>query len=109
MLWAVIFTGLRDATLNYFLLPAATALGIRKKKKQVRFAEQAWLLIYYCVLWSLGMVSPLSSAGVEPLTALADRDGNSTLSVNSRTLPTSPTSGATFRSDTCRRCSSTTT
>ena len=55
-LWIIIFTALRAATMDYILIPTAKRLGIHKKKATVRFAEQAWLLIYYSVFWTLGMV-----------------------------------------------------
>jgi len=51
----VIFTGLRAATMDYALIPLARWLGIGKKKATIRFAEQAWLLLYYIVFWSVGM------------------------------------------------------
>ena len=53
------FTGMRAAVMSYILLPLAGALEIRKTKKKVRFAEQAWLFLYYLVFWSIGMVRPL--------------------------------------------------
>lgn len=56
-LWIVIFTALRAATMDYVLLPCAKYVGINKKKATIRFAEQAWMLIYYCVFWTLGTVS----------------------------------------------------
>jgi hypothetical protein len=54
--WIVVFTGLRAATMDYILSPLAQWAGLNKKKEKVRFAEQAWVLIYYGVFWSLGMV-----------------------------------------------------
>lgn len=54
--WIVIFTGLRAAVMTYLLIPAAALAGLKKPKTQVRFAEQAWLLLYYAVFWSIGMV-----------------------------------------------------
>ncbi|OCK85237.1 longevity assurance proteins LAG1/LAC1 [Lepidopterella palustris CBS 459.81] len=53
--WIVVFTGLRAAVMDYILHPLASLGGIRTKKERVRFAEQAWLLIYYSVFWTLGM------------------------------------------------------
>lgn len=55
--WIVIFTGLRAAAMDYLLAPLAQRAGIGKKKEMVRFAEQAWIFIYYGGCWSLGMVS----------------------------------------------------
>lgn len=54
--FVVIFTGLRAACLDYLLLPLAGKLGIRQKKAKVRFAEQAYLLLYYVVYWTWGLV-----------------------------------------------------
>lgn len=55
-LWIIIFTGLRAGTMDYVLTPWARSLGLAKKKTIVRFSEQGWMLIYYCIFWSLGMV-----------------------------------------------------
>ena len=52
----IVLTALRAATLDYLLVPLATFSGITKKKEKVRFAEQAWILLYDTVTWSLGMV-----------------------------------------------------
>lgn len=54
--WIVVFTGLRAATMDYILTPLAQWAGIDQTKDKARFAEQAWVLIYYGVFWSLGMV-----------------------------------------------------
>jgi len=54
--WIVVFTGLRAAVMDYILEPLAHMAGIDKKKEKVRFAEQAWTIIYYTASWSLGMV-----------------------------------------------------
>ena len=56
LFWIVVFTGLRVAVMDYILVPLAQNSGISKRKKKVRFAEQAWVLIYYGAFWSLGMV-----------------------------------------------------
>ncbi|KAB8527769.1 hypothetical protein FH972_025422 [Carpinus fangiana] len=53
--WIFVFTGLRAGVLTYVLLPFAQSQGITSLKKKVRFAEQAWLLLYYSVFWPLGM------------------------------------------------------
>lgn len=42
--------------MTYVLLPLAKLVGLKKLKIQVRFAEQAWLLLYYAIFWSVGMV-----------------------------------------------------
>lgn len=55
--WIVVLTGLRAAVMDYVLAPLAQAAGVEKKNHQVRFAEQAWILIYYTVFYSLGMVN----------------------------------------------------
>ena len=52
----VVLTGLRAGTMDYILLPLAQVAGVRKKKDQVRFAEQGWVLIYDTTMWILGMV-----------------------------------------------------
>ncbi|KAF7559342.1 hypothetical protein G7046_g4819 [Stylonectria norvegica] len=51
----VVFTGLRAATMEYLLAPLAKLQGITKRKALTRFSEQAWLLLYYMVFWTLGM------------------------------------------------------
>lgn len=42
--------------MDYILIPYAQWAGIHKRKAKIRFAEQAWLLIYYAVFSPLGMV-----------------------------------------------------
>lgn len=54
--WIAVFTGLREATLKYLLVPIAGLCGLRRTKMQIRFAEQGWLLLYYAVFWTVGMV-----------------------------------------------------
>ena len=54
--WIVIFTGLRVAAMDLVFIPFAQWGGVKKRKAQTRFAEQAWLLLYYTIFWSLGMV-----------------------------------------------------
>ncbi|KAK3364522.1 longevity assurance proteins LAG1/LAC1 [Lasiosphaeria hispida] len=49
-----LFTGLRAASMEYLLAPFAKARGISKRKDMTRFSEQAWLLMYYSVFWTLG-------------------------------------------------------
>ena len=53
----LLFTGLRAASMEYLLAPFAKARGIEKRKEITRFSEQAWLLMYYSVFWTLGAVS----------------------------------------------------
>jgi acyl-CoA-dependent ceramide synthase len=55
--WIVVFTGLRAAVIDYILMPFARKGGVKTARDQTRFAEQAWLLVYYTVFWPLGMVS----------------------------------------------------
>ncbi|KAF2469485.1 longevity assurance proteins LAG1/LAC1 [Lindgomyces ingoldianus] len=55
LLWIVIFTGLRAVIMDYVLDPLARLGGIRTRKELVRFKEQAWLIVYCSVFWSLGM------------------------------------------------------
>lgn len=62
----LLFTGLRAASMEYLLAPFAKARGIEKRKDITRFSEQAWLLMYYSVFWTLGAVS-----GARPLGALS--------------------------------------
>lgn len=52
----VFFTGLRAGFMSYVLAPLAKQLGISKKKDVTRFSEQAWLVCYYSIFWTLGMV-----------------------------------------------------
>lgn len=52
----VILTGLRAATMEYVLAPFAKHMGLPKKKEVTRFSEQAWLVMYCVVFWSLGFV-----------------------------------------------------
>ena len=61
--WIVIFTGLRAFFLSYVLLPFAEACGISKSKTKTRFAEQAWMFLYYSISWLLGMVSHILESG----------------------------------------------
>lgn len=51
----VVFTAIRAFALDYVLTPAASILGIRRQKPKIRFAEQGFLLIYYCVYWTWGV------------------------------------------------------
>ena len=56
--WVVVFTGARATVIDYALMPLAKTAGVKKRRDQVRFCEQAWLLVYYVVFWTLGMVGP---------------------------------------------------
>lgn len=54
--WIVMFTFLRATAMDYIFTPLARRGGVSTKKGLIRFAEQAWLLVYYSVFWTLGMV-----------------------------------------------------
>ena len=43
--------------MDYVLRPLARKGGVKNARDETRFAEQAWLMIYYSVFWTLGMVS----------------------------------------------------
>ena len=49
------FTGIRCLAIDYILTPVAAWAGIQKKKPRLRFAEQAWILLYYTCSWSTGI------------------------------------------------------
>ncbi|KAH0562786.1 hypothetical protein GP486_002580 [Trichoglossum hirsutum] len=53
--WVIIFTGLRAAVMDWFLIPFARWGGVARMKGRLRFAEQAWLFLYYTAFWTLGM------------------------------------------------------
>lgn len=59
--WIVLFTGVRAVAMDYVLKPFAGWGGVQKQKARIRFAEQAWLLLYYSVFWTLGMVGSMLS------------------------------------------------
>lgn len=52
----VFFTATRAFCLDYLLMPLAGWCGIEKKKGRVRFAEQGYLLLYYVLIWTWGLV-----------------------------------------------------
>lgn len=54
--WIIVLTGSRAAVMDYILMPIAKIASIEKKMERLRFAEQAWVLIYETVFFSLGMV-----------------------------------------------------
>ncbi|OJJ47808.1 hypothetical protein ASPZODRAFT_15257 [Penicilliopsis zonata CBS 506.65] len=53
--WVVVFVGIRILLMDYLLKPLALLGGIHKKKAIIRFQEQAFILIYPIIFWSLGM------------------------------------------------------
>ncbi|KAF2155775.1 longevity assurance proteins LAG1/LAC1 [Myriangium duriaei CBS 260.36] len=69
-LWIVIFTGLRAGTMDYVLVPWARSLGIHKKKATIRFAEQAWLIVFYSVFWTVGIYLYATSSYAGNLSAM---------------------------------------
>lgn len=54
----VAFTAIRAIAIDLVFQPLARHLGLLKRKTAVRFAEQAWLIVYYFTFWSYGMVRP---------------------------------------------------
>ncbi|KAL6909244.1 TLC domain-containing protein [Trichoderma evansii] len=53
--YLVLFTGLRDGLMNGVLGPLGRRWGISKAKDVERFAEQTWMICYYCLFWPLGV------------------------------------------------------
>lgn len=74
--WVLVFTVLRAATMDYALMPLAKKAGVKTARDQVRFCEQAWLLVYYSFFWTLGMVgrSPCATMEIAPLTISVHHD-----------------------------------
>jgi acyl-CoA-dependent ceramide synthase len=66
--WIVVFTGLRAAVMDYLLTPFAKKAGAKGERDQTRFAEQAWLLVYYSVFWTLGLVRGVPTQNLPRLT-----------------------------------------
>lgn len=54
--YLVLFTGLRDGLMNGVLGPLGRRWGISTAKDEARFAEQTWMICYYCFFWPLGVV-----------------------------------------------------
>jgi acyl-CoA-dependent ceramide synthase len=54
--WIIFFTAARASTMDFLLKPLGQWAGVKNRSDQVRFAEQGWLLLYYCVFYTLGMV-----------------------------------------------------
>jgi len=59
--WIIAFTGLRCAAMDYVLSPLASALGLKERKPKVRFAEQAWIVMYNTLSFSIGMYTMYTS------------------------------------------------
>ncbi len=53
--WVVGFIALRGISIEWVLRPLAGSIGV-SPKSHLRFAEQGWLVMYYGVFWTLGMV-----------------------------------------------------
>ncbi|KAI1332586.1 longevity-assurance protein [Xylariaceae sp. FL0255] len=51
----LVLTGLRATAMKYVLSPLARRWGIQKQGVVNRFSEQAWMIAYNAVFWSLGM------------------------------------------------------
>lgn len=51
----VVFTAIRAFSLDYVLTPTASLLGVKRQKPKIRFAEQGFLLLYYCFYWTWGV------------------------------------------------------
>ncbi|KAI1650891.1 longevity assurance proteins LAG1/LAC1 [Daldinia loculata] len=58
----VLFTGLRACLMEHILSPLARQWGISKRKDITRFSEQAWMLVYYSVFWTVGTYLYVNSA-----------------------------------------------
>ncbi|KAF7196286.1 Sphingosine N-acyltransferase lag1 [Pseudocercospora fuligena] len=50
----IYFTGFRAFMMDYALIPLAGYCGLRRKAK-TRFAEQAYMLVYYVIYWFWGL------------------------------------------------------
>jgi acyl-CoA-dependent ceramide synthase len=55
----IAFTAVRAICIDWIFCPLAKHSGL-KKKASVRFAEQAWLLVYDFSYWSYGMVGTMT-------------------------------------------------
>ncbi|KAL2869520.1 longevity assurance proteins LAG1/LAC1 [Aspergillus lucknowensis] len=51
----ILFTALRAILIKYLLGPLARRCSIFRPRDVTRFSEQAWLLCYYTVFWTLGL------------------------------------------------------
>ncbi|KAK3372167.1 TLC domain-containing protein [Podospora didyma] len=70
LFYIVLFTGLRAAAMEYVFAPFAKAQGIAKRKDITRFSEQAWLVIYYAIFWTLGLYIYVTSSSFLDLVEL---------------------------------------
>ncbi|KAH8923766.1 LAG1-domain-containing protein, partial [Atractiella rhizophila] len=53
--WVLYFTILRELVMRLLFTPLARFCGIQAPGKQLRFAEQGWILVYPVCSWSLGL------------------------------------------------------
>ncbi|KAF7868658.1 hypothetical protein EAF04_005188 [Stromatinia cepivora] len=47
--------------MDYVLMPFSKKAGVKRVRDQARFCEQAWLLVYYSVFWTMGMYIMITS------------------------------------------------
>lgn len=52
---AITFTAVRATAIEWIFRPAARYAGLKRKASN-RFAEQAWMWMYYAFFWTFGMV-----------------------------------------------------
>lgn len=52
----VFFTALRAFCLDYVLAPVSRWCGITKKKAKTRFVEQSYMMVYYVIYWTIGLL-----------------------------------------------------
>ncbi|OAA57164.1 TRAM1-like protein & fumonisin [Cordyceps fumosorosea ARSEF 2679] len=55
LLVVLLLTGLRAAAMKLVLSPLAARWGVARPADATRFAEQAWMLLYYNIFWPFGM------------------------------------------------------
>ncbi|GAA5822695.1 hypothetical protein JCM11251_004346 [Rhodosporidiobolus azoricus] len=53
--WVVGFLFAREALMRWVFEPLARFCGVKSRRLVVRFAEQAWLIVYYVVSFSVGI------------------------------------------------------
>lgn len=55
--WIIAFTFIRAFVMKGYFNPLGRRLGIRGEAKLERFEEQGYILFYYAISWTCGMVS----------------------------------------------------
>jgi len=55
--WIIAFTFFRAFIMKGYFRPLGKHLGIRGDAKLERFEEQGYIMVYYIISWSAGMVS----------------------------------------------------